>query len=71
MAKAFLRPTINKAANDGSRLKVRNPISGTHFKEAGELVELDTYFRRRIKEGSLEVVDQSASPADSAKNKKG
>lgn len=68
MAKAFVKPVHSKEF--GCPLKVRNPATGAHIKDEGELVELDLFIRRRIKEGSLSrLSDADVGALKSAKDK--
>jgi len=43
-------------------LKIRNPINQIHIKSEGEAVENNTFWRRRLKDGSV-VLANSDKPA--------
>lgn len=56
--RVFIKPAPQPAGQPP--LKVRKPIGG-HLPEAGDWVNLDSYWRRRIKDGDV-VVDANATP---------
>lgn len=39
--------------------KIRNPQTMKHLSEAGERVKKSSYWLRRKKEGSIEIIDES------------
>ncbi len=42
---------------------VRNPDTKQHLHKDGDHVVLDQYWRRRIKDGDVKIVDESPAPA--------
>ena len=56
--RVFIKPAAQPAGQPP--LKVRKPVGG-HLAEAGDWVNLDSYWQRRINDGDV-VVDASAIP---------
>jgi len=47
---------------------VRNPDTKQHIGKDGETVVLDQYYRRRIKDGDLKIVEEEADKPAKEKN---
>jgi hypothetical protein len=55
MDRQFLKPAPG--------MKVRHPQTRLHLAEAGQFVELDTYWHRRIADGDVVVCEAPAADA--------
>lgn len=50
-------------------LKILNPVSMLHLPESGELVEHSSFWARRLKDGSVELVSQDKSSQKNSESK--
>ncbi len=58
--RTYLKPTVN---GEGRTLTVRDPRSGKKLKPEGEAKVLNTYWRRRLAEGSVVKCGAPPKPA--------
>lgn len=59
LERIFLKPAPMELDGKPVERKVRKPV-GTYLAAAGEEVNLDTYWRRRINDGDVVIVDDVA-----------
>jgi len=69
MNRMFVRPALDRNATQEAgqpepRLKVRKPI-GKHLADAGEWVDRDSYWLRRLADGDVEEATPPAEPSAS------
>lgn len=65
-----------KVLKPAKGIKIRDPRTKDHLPEEGRLTEMSVYWRRRIQDGTVTVIEsveekQTAIPQEEKKSKKG